>query len=87
VPFLAYPVEVRGILYTTNAIESLNSLLRKVVRYRGPFPNDEAVFKLFFLAIQRSRYEPTHMRDRHSLIIGRGVAGLLRPAPVRPAKP
>jgi putative transposase len=55
VPFLAYPVEVRKILYTTNAIESLNSQLRKVIRYRGPFPNDEAVFKLFFLAIQNAK--------------------------------
>jgi putative transposase len=55
VPFLAYPVEVRRILYTTNAIESLNSQLRKVIRHRGPFPNDEAVFKLFFLAIQNAK--------------------------------
>lgn len=55
VPFLAYPVEVRRILYTTNAVESLNSQLRKVIRYRGPFPNDDAVFKLFFLAIQNAK--------------------------------
>jgi putative transposase len=55
VPFLAYPVEVRRILYTTNAIESLNSQLRKVLRHRGPFPNDESVFKLLFLAIQNAK--------------------------------
>jgi len=55
VPFLAYPPEVRRILYTTNAIESLNSQLRKVIRHRGPFPNDEAVFKLFFLAIHNAK--------------------------------
>lgn len=55
VPFLAYPVPVRRILYTTNAIESLNSQLRKVIRYRGPFPNDEAVFKLFFLALNNAK--------------------------------
>lgn len=55
VPFLAYPVPIRRILYTTNAIESLNSQLRKVIRNRGPFPNDEAVFKLFFLAIQNAK--------------------------------
>ena len=62
VPFLAYPVEVRRVLYTTNAIESLNSQLRKVTRHRGPFPNDEAVFKLFFLAIQnaKSRWRAPH---------------------------
>ena len=56
VPFLAYPVSVRRILYTTNAIESLNSQLRKVIRNRGPFPNDDAVFKLFFLALQNARF-------------------------------
>lgn len=55
VPFLAYPVPVRRILYTTNAIESLNSQLRKVIRQRGPFPNDESVFKLFFLALQNAK--------------------------------
>ncbi|MDX2054001.1 MAG: IS256 family transposase [Polyangiaceae bacterium] len=55
VPFLAYPPELRRILYTTNAIESLNSQLRKPLRNRGPFPNDEAVFKLFFLAIRNAK--------------------------------
>jgi putative transposase len=47
-------------LYTTNAIESLNSQLRKVLRQRGPFPNDEAVFKLLFLAITnaKTRWRP-----------------------------
>lgn len=55
IPFLAYPVPVRRILYTTNAIESLNSQLRKVIRQRGPFPNDDAVFKLFFLALQNAK--------------------------------
>jgi len=42
-------------LYTTNAIGSLNSQLRKSLRNRGPFPNDEAVFKLFFLAIRNAK--------------------------------
>jgi len=54
-PFLAYPLPIRRILYTTNCIESLNSQLRKVTQHRGPFPNDDAVFKLFFLAIQNAR--------------------------------
>ena len=52
---LAYPVPIRRILYTTNCIESLNSQLRKVIRNRGPFPNDDAVFKLFFLAIRNAK--------------------------------
>src|SRR5690606_8689538 len=55
VPFLAYPMPIRRVLYTTNCIESLNSQLRKVIRNRGPFPNDDAVFKLFFLAIQNAK--------------------------------
>lgn len=55
VPFLAYPVEIRKILYTTNAIESLNSQLRKPLRHRGPFPNDESVFKVFYLAIKNAK--------------------------------
>jgi len=55
VPFLAYPPELRRILYTTNAIKSLNSQLRKSLRNRGPFHNDEAVFKLFVLAIRNAK--------------------------------
>lgn len=55
VPFLSYPQEIRRMLYTTNAVESLNSQLRKVLRNRGPFPNEEAVFKVLFLAIQNAK--------------------------------
>jgi putative transposase len=51
-PFFAFPHEVRKLIYTTNAIESLNSTLRKVVRIRGHFPNDEAAVKLLYLAIR-----------------------------------
>jgi putative transposase len=55
VPFLSYPAEVRRMLYTTNAIESLNSQLRKFLRGRGPFPNDEAVFKLLYLGTKNAK--------------------------------
>jgi putative transposase len=55
VPFLAYPREIRRILYTTNAIESLNAQLRRVLRPKGSFPNDDAVLKLLFLALQRAQ--------------------------------
>jgi putative transposase len=51
-PFLAFPPEVRRIIYTTNAAESLNYQLRKVIRNRGHFPNDDAVVKLLWLAIR-----------------------------------
>ena len=52
VPFLDFPPEIRRIIYTTNAIESINSTLRKLVYYRGHFPNDESVFKLLYLALR-----------------------------------
>jgi putative transposase len=51
VPFLAFPPMLRRVLYTTNAIESLNYQLRKVTKNRGHFPNDDAVVKLLWLAI------------------------------------
>src|SRR5580693_1636279 len=50
-PFLAFSPPVRKLLYTTNAIESLNYQLRKVTKARGHFPNDDAVVKLLWLAI------------------------------------
>ncbi len=51
-PFLAFPVEIRKIIYTTNAIESLNYQLRKVTKARGSFPSDAAAMKLLYLAIR-----------------------------------
>ena len=52
IPFFAYPQEVRKMVYTTNAIESLNSTLRRAVRTRGHFPNDEAAMKLIWLQLR-----------------------------------
>lgn len=52
VPFFAYPHEVRLILYSTNAIESLHMQVRKVSKSRGHFPNDDAARKLLFLALR-----------------------------------
>ncbi len=52
VPFLDFPPDVRRIIYTTNAIESVNSTLRKLVYYRGHFPSDDAVVKLLYLALR-----------------------------------
>ncbi len=57
IPFFAFPTEVRKILYTTNAIEALNSTLRRAVRARGHFPNDDAATKLFYLILNRSEKE------------------------------
>jgi len=52
IPFFAHPPEIRKVIYTTNAIESLNMSLRKVTKARGSFPNDEAVLKLLYLALR-----------------------------------
>ena len=52
IPFLEFPPEVRRIIYTTNAIESLNYQLRKIIKNRGLFPNDDSVVKLLWLAIR-----------------------------------
>jgi putative transposase len=52
IPFFAYPKEIRKIIYTTNAIESLHMQLRKVLKNRGHFPSDEAATKLIFLALR-----------------------------------
>lgn len=52
IPFFAFPAEVRKIIYTTNAIESLNASVRKAIRNKGHFPNDQAATKLIWLALR-----------------------------------
>jgi putative transposase len=52
IPFFAFPPAVRKVIYTTNAIESINARLRKIVKTRGHFPSDEAATKLIWLALQ-----------------------------------
>ena len=52
IPFFAFSPEVRKILYTTNAIESLHSQVRKAIRNKGHFPSDEAATKLIYLALR-----------------------------------
>jgi putative transposase len=51
VVFLAYPQEIRKVIYTTNVIESVNRGVRKIIKNRGSFPNDEAALKLIYLAL------------------------------------
>jgi len=51
IPYFAYSPEIRRVIYTTNAIESLNMSLRKVTKNRGSFPSDESMFKLLYLAL------------------------------------
>src|SRR5215204_6569169 len=76
-PFLAFPPELRRVIYTTNAIESLNYQLRKVTKNRGHFPNDEAVIKLLWLAICNIEDKRARQREKE-----RG-----KPATERKAKP
>lgn len=52
IPFFAYPADIRKVIYTTNAIESLNMSLRKVIKTRGSFPTADAALKLLFLALE-----------------------------------
>ena len=54
-PFLAFPVELRRAIYTTNTIEALNRILRKSLKTRGPLPTDEAALKLLFLAVRNAK--------------------------------
>lgn len=54
IPFFAFPPDICKMIYTTNAVESLNRSLRKIIKTRGSFPNDEAAMKLLYLAIQNA---------------------------------
>ena len=51
-PFFAFPPEIRKVIYTTNAVESLNMTLRKVIKTRASFPNEEAALKLLYMALE-----------------------------------
>jgi len=52
IPFFAFPLAVRRVLYTTNAIESLHMQLRKALKVRGHFPSDGAALKLLYLVLR-----------------------------------
>jgi len=54
-PFLAFPPEIRRVVYTTNTVESLHMQIRKTIKTRGHFPNDDAALRLIWLAIQRAK--------------------------------
>lgn len=54
IPFLAFPNDIRKVIYTTNAVESLNSSLRRVLNNRSLFPSDDAVLKVIFLALRNA---------------------------------
>ncbi|MGC0394372.1 putative transposase [Bradyrhizobium liaoningense] len=54
IPFFAFAPEIRKMIYTTNTVEALNRSLRKIIKTRGSFPNDEAAMKLLYLAIRNA---------------------------------
>jgi putative transposase len=78
IPFLAFPPELRKIIYTTNAIESLNYQLRKIIKNRGHFPTDDAVIKLLWLAIRDIEDKRARQRAKE-----RGLPPGKRKAPPR----
>jgi transposase-like protein len=59
-PFLEFPIELRTIVYTTNAIESLNARFRKAVRHRGHFPTEQAALKVLYLVATERRPNRTN---------------------------
>jgi putative transposase len=63
IPFMAFPPEVRRVIYTTNAIEALNRQLRKAIKTKGHFPNEEAARKLIYLAVMNA--VPQWTQTRH----------------------
>jgi putative transposase len=62
IPFMAFPEEVRRVIYTTNAIEALNRQLRKAVKTKGSFPSEDAARKLIYLAIHNAAPQWTRTR-------------------------
>ena len=77
IPFFAFSAPIRRIIYTTNAIEALNSKLRRAVRTRGHFPGDEAAMKLLYLVLnhaaeqwQRPPREWTEAKTQFAIIFG-----------------
>lgn len=65
IPFLEFPPTLRKVIYTTNAIESLNYQLRKIIKNRGHFPNDQAVVKLLWLSIRNIEDKRARQRERN----------------------
>ena len=80
-PFFAFPPDIRRVIYTTNAIESLNMQLRKIIKTRGHFPSDEAATKLLWLALRnvlkkavRSTYDWKQAMNQFAILYGERFA-------------
>lgn len=68
VPFLAFPPDVRRAVYTTNTIEALNRQIRKIIKTRGSFPNEDSARKLLYLAITRAQQKWRHTYNWNSAL-------------------
>jgi putative transposase len=69
VPFLAFPQDVRRVVYTTNTIEALNRQIRKIIKTRGSFPSEDAARKLLYLAITRAQQKWRHTYHWSSALV------------------
>jgi transposase-like protein len=65
IPFFAFGPEIRRVMYTTNAIESLNMSLRKIIKTRGSFPSEQAALKLLYMALKNvvAKWQRNRVRD------------------------
>ena len=54
IPLFAFPDEIRRVIYTTNAIESINRQIRKIINNKGVFPDDKSILKIVFLALKNA---------------------------------
>jgi transposase-like protein len=64
VPFLEFPLELRKVVYTTNAIESLDARFRRAVRHRGHFPTEQAALKVLYLVATHKRKNRSNMSGK-----------------------
>jgi putative transposase len=69
VPFLAFPQDVRRVVYTTNTIEALNRQIRKIIKTRGSFPSEDSARKLLYLAITRAQQKWRHTYNWSSALV------------------
>ena len=77
IPFFAFPPEIRRLIYTTNALESVHAQLRQIIKTRGHFPTDDAATKLLWLALrtlratwQRTAYAWSHAMNPCAILYG-----------------
>ncbi|MBL1433950.1 IS256 family transposase [Candidatus Wolfebacteria bacterium] len=70
IPFLSFPADLRKVIYTTNQVEAVNSSLRRLVKTRGHFPNDDAALKLLYLGVEKLERKWTRAIPNWPTILG-----------------